>query len=81
MSTIKLINKSGGQLVCDLNGDKKTLRLDNNKSMTINDTEMTKHIKNLVDKGILISEEVAEPKSVKNEKTTVQKKNSKEKEE
>ena len=80
MSVIKLTNKSAGQLVCDLNGDKKTLRLDNNKSTTIKDTEMTKHIENLVSKGILISEEVAEPKSVKNEKTTVQK-NSKEKEE
>ena len=79
MSVIKLTNKSGGQLVCDLNGDKNTLRLDNNKSTTIKDTEMTKHNKNLVSKGILISEEVAEPKSVKNEKPV--QKNSKEKEE
>lgn len=55
----KLTNISGGQIVCDLAVKGKTLRLDNRKSMTITDKEITPHIKNLVDKGLILSEEVA----------------------
>ena len=33
--SVKLTNISGGQIVCDLKGEKKTLRLDNKKSTTM----------------------------------------------
>lgn len=72
----KLTNISGGQIVCDLKVEKgedpKTLRLDNKQSKTIEDTEVTKHIDNLVSKGLLLKEEV---------KTKTAQKSNKEKEE
>ena len=76
----KLTNNSGGQIVCDLNGDKKTLRLNNKQSTTIKDTEITPHIKNLVSKGLILSEEVSVKDTTKTKKTTVSNSN-KEKEE
>ena len=58
--SLKLTNKSGGQIVCDLKvakGEKpKTLRLNNKQSKTILDTEVTKHIETLVSKGLLLAE-------------------------
>lgn len=72
----KLTNISGGQLVCDLKvgkgKDPKTLRLDNKQSKVVEDTEVTKHIDNLVSKGLLLKEEV---------KTKTAQKSTKEKEE
>ena len=44
----KLTNISGGQIVCDLAVEGKTLRLDNKQTTTIKDSEITPHIKNLV---------------------------------
>lgn len=67
----KLTNISGGQIVCDLAVKGKTLRLNNKQTETIKDSEMTSHIKNLVNKGLMLSEEIlAEKKSTKK---TVQK--------
>lgn len=75
----KLTNKSGGQIVCDLAVEGKTLRLNNKQSKTIKDTEITPHIKNLVSKGLILSEEVKEqPQPTK--KTTAPIKSGKEKE-
>lgn len=51
---MKLKNISGGQIVCDL-ADGEVLRLNNNQSATFSDKQITKHIKNLVTKGLLMS--------------------------
>lgn len=75
----KLTNISGGLIVCDLAVVGKTLRLNNKQSETIKDTEITPHIKNLVVKGLILSEEVV----IETSKNTVKnnsKKNKKEKE-
>lgn len=56
--SIKLTNISGGQLVCDLKT--KTLRLDNKKSETIQEVEMTPYIETCVKKGLLVSEKIQE---------------------
>lgn len=61
----KLTNISGGQIVCDLATEGKTLRLDNKQSETIKDTDMTSHIKNLVEKRLIFSEQIVEAKTVK----------------
>ena len=76
----KLTNISGGQIVCDLAIKGKTLRLNNKQSQTIKDNEITPHIENLVNKGLILSEKVSEETKVTTKKTTVSK-NSKEKEE
>ena len=77
MSLHKLTNNSGGQIVCDLAVTGKTLRLNNKQSETVKDSELTLHIKNLISKGLLISEEVLEEPKITS-KSTVQK-NSKKK--
>ena len=64
---IELQNISGGQIVCDLKTEGKTLRLDNKDITTIDDFEITEHIENLVNKGLLISKSV----KVKNTKNGV----------
>ena len=78
----KLTNISGGQIVCDLAVEGKTLRLDNKQTTTIKDSEITPHIKNLVTKGLILSEEVQLSESIetKTVKTTA-KSSAKEKEE
>lgn len=53
----KLTNNSGGQIVCDL-AKGGTLRLNNKKSITVNETEITKHIQNLMASGAILSEQV-----------------------
>lgn len=63
---IELQNISGGQIVCDLKTEGKTLRLDNKDITTIDDFEITEHIENLVNKGLLISRSV----KVKNTKNS-----------
>lgn len=68
---VRLTNKSGGLIVCDL-ADGTTLRLNNKASDTIEDSAVTKHIKNLVTKGLLLSKEV---KSETAEKRKEEKKN------
>lgn len=73
----KLTNISGGQIVCDLAVQGKTLRLNNKQTKTIKENEITPHIKNLVSKGLILSEEVIPPQVTK--KTTASK-SSKEKE-
>lgn len=78
--SVKLTNISGGQIVCDLKGDKKTLRLDNKKSTTIEDTEMTPHIEHLVQCGLMLSEKVVVEETPAT-KTTSKRSASKEKEE
>lgn len=76
----KLTNISGGQIVCDLAVEGKTLRLDNKQTKTIKDTEITSHIENLAIKGLIVSEYISvETKS--NKKEAVQKNSKKEKEE
>ena len=66
----KLTNISGGQLVCDLAVKGETLRLDNKKSKTIKDNEMTPHIMNMSNKKLILIEKVSnETKSVKKETT------------
>ena len=72
----KLTNISGGQIVCDLAVEGKTLRLDNKQTTTLKDCEITPHIKNLVTKGLILSESI-ETKTVK----TTAKSSAKEKEE
>ena len=72
----KLTNISGGQIVCDLAVEGKTLRLDNKQTTTIKDSEITPHIENLVTKGLILSESI-ETKTVK----TAAKSSAKEKEE
>jgi len=74
----KLTNNSGGQIVCDLAVKGKTLRLDNKKSTTIKDNEITPHIKNLVTKGLILIQQVSNPETKKKDAV---KKDSKEKEE
>lgn len=74
----KITNISGGQLVCDLAVKGTTLRLDNKKSKTIKDNEITPHIQNMMNKKLVLIEKV-EIKSTKKKDTT--KKSSKEKEE
>lgn len=66
--SVKLTNNAGGQIVCDLK-DKSTLRLNVKQSTTVQDEQITKHIENLVTKGLLLSEPIAEPKTVGEEKT------------
>ena len=70
----KLTNVSGGQIVCDLAVKGKTLRLDNKKSQTIQDNEITPHIKGLVQKRLIISEEISA--EIHSKKSTVSKKDS-----
>lgn len=66
----KLTNISGGQLVCDLAVKGETLRLDNKKSKTIKDNEMTPHIMNMSNKKLILIEKISnETKSVKKETT------------
>lgn len=64
---VELQNISGGQIVCDLKSEGKSLRLDNKDTTTIDDFEVTEHIENLVNKGLLISKSV----KVKNTKNSV----------
>ena len=68
--SVKLTNISGGQIVCDLAVAGKTLRLNNRQSKTIKDTEITPHIKNLVTKGLILSEEVVVTPQVTKKETT-----------
>ena len=74
----KVTNISGGELVCDLAVQGKTLRLNNKQSKTIKENEMTKHIKNLVSKGLILIENIPIPTTETKKITT---KGSKEKEE
>lgn len=76
----KITNISGGQIVCDLAIKGKTLRLNNKQSEVIKNNEITPHIHNMMNKKLVLIEEVNnETKSIKKE--TVKKSNSKEKEE
>ena len=76
----KITNISGGQIVCDLSIKGKTLRLNNKQSEVIKNNEITPHIHNMMNKKLVLIEEVNnETKSIKKE--TVKKSNSKEKEE
>lgn len=56
----KLTNISGGQIVCDLKEKGKSLRLNNRQSKTFKESEITEHINNLVNKGMLLSEKIQE---------------------
>ena len=76
--SLKLTNISGGQIVCDLAIEGKTLRLDNKQSQTIKDNEITPHIERIIKKGLILSEKVSE--ETKATKKTVKNSN-KEKEE
>ena len=76
----KLTNISGGQIVCDLAVAGKTLRFNNKQDKTIKDTEITPHIKNLVNKGLILCEVVSAETKTTKKKSNVQK-NIKEKEE
>lgn len=77
--SFKLTNISGGQIVCDLATEGKTLRLDNRQSQTVKDNEITPHIKNLIEKGLILSEEVL--KETKTKKNTASKEDSNHKKE
>lgn len=80
-SLFRLTNISGGQIVCDLVGEDNTLRLDNKQTKTIKDIEITPHIKNLVEKGLILSEEVQLEEPNVTKKNSVQKNSKKVKEE
>lgn len=54
----KVTNISGGQLVCDLAVEGKTLRLNNKQSETIKDSEITKHLEVLATKGLILLEKI-----------------------
>jgi len=54
---IKLTNRTGGEWVDTLKSG-ATIRLKNKESKTVNDTEVTKHIENLIKKGLVFSETV-----------------------
>ena len=75
----KLTNVSGGLIVCDLAIKGKTLRLANKQTETIKDKELTPHIKNLVLKGLILSEEVSD--EIYSKKEAVSKNSNKKKEE
>ena len=64
----KLTNISGGQIVCDLAVEGKTLRLNNKQTKTIEDIEMTPHIENLVTKELMVSEVVLVEETTKSTK-------------
>lgn len=66
---ITLINRIGGQLVCDLNSG-ETLRLNNKESATIKDSEITGYLECLIQKGLVVSNVVKEPKTQKKSKNT-----------
>lgn len=72
--SVKLTNISGGQIVCDLAVQGKTLRLNNKQSKTIKDNEITSHIQNLVVKRLILSEEVTTPQVTKKETTSTRSK-------
>lgn len=72
--SVKLTNISGGQIVCDLAVQGKTLRLNNKQSKTIKDNEITSHIQNLVVKRLILSEEVTTPQATKKETTSTRSK-------
>ena len=76
---LKLTNICGGQVVCDLAVEGKTLRLDNKQSTTIEDFEITPHISNMIASGLILSEKVSVVETKKTTKKTA--KSSKEKEE
>lgn len=77
----KVTNISGGLIVCDLATVGATLRLNNKQSKTIKDTEITSHIKNLIAKGLLLSEEIlVENQVIKNTVVKHSKKSKEEKE-
>lgn len=76
----KVTNISGGLLVCDLTTVGKTLRLNNKKAETIKDYEVTPHIKNLANKGLVLLEEVAVIENQFNKKAVQNSKKVKEKE-
>lgn len=80
-SLFRLTNISGGQIVCDLVGEDNTLRLDNKQTKTIKDIEITPHLKNLVEKGLILSEEVQLEEPNVTKKNSVQKNSKKVKEE
>ena len=66
----KVTNISGGELVCDLAVQGKTLRLNNKQSTTIKENEITPHIKNLVKKGLVLIEEIPVETQTITKKTT-----------
>ena len=72
---LKLTNIMGGQLVCDLATEGKTLRLDDRQSETINDNEITPHILHLEECELILIEEVSvvETPKEKTKKTTAKK--------
>lgn len=56
----KLTNVSGGLIVCDLAVEGKTLRLNNRQVKTIKSAEITKHIENMINNGLMLCESVEE---------------------
>lgn len=73
--SVRLTNNSGGQIVCDLKT--KTLRLDNKKSMTIQESEVTPYIETCIKKGLILRESIQEEEiPVATRKSTSSKKSS-----
>lgn len=70
----KLTNISGGQIVCDLAVEGKTLRLNNKQTKTIQDKEITSHIRNMAVKRLILCEEVEIPQATKKENTSTRSK-------
>ena len=66
----KVTNRTGGQLVCDLAVEGKTLRLNNRQNTTINDNEITQHLKTLESKGLILIEYVSDETKNNKKKTT-----------
>lgn len=76
----KLTNISGGLIVCDLAVVGSTLRLNNRQSKTIKDSEITPHINNMINKGLILSTVVSEMEAKVIKQNTVTKNSKKVKE-
>ena len=58
MKSFKITNISGGQIVASLKDPKESFRLNNKCSTVLTEGQMTSHIENLINKGLLVSDEV-----------------------
>lgn len=56
----KLTNNSGSLLVCDLAVKGKSLRLNNKQSKVVKEEEITPYLHKLVEKGLILSQQVVE---------------------
>ena len=75
--TIKITNKTGGLLVCDLAGG-ETLRANAGQTVEIREDQITGHLNNLVEKGLVLKEVVPEHLITENKEVSGKSKEKKE---